>query len=108
MGMLPGNPKIPTADSDSEKMKMNEAIIQSMTIQERAKTAISNSWRCTRTAKHAGVELKDVNALLKQISQMHKIMKSFKGEKGIKKCKHLHHNLTYMSANKNVIEITIS
>jgi signal recognition particle GTPase len=39
MGMLLGKPKIPTADSDSEKMKMNEAIIQSITIQERVKPA---------------------------------------------------------------------
>ncbi|MDR1891051.1 MAG: hypothetical protein LBQ23_02610 [Puniceicoccales bacterium] len=85
MGMHPGKPKIPTADSDNEKMKMNEAIIQSMTIQERAKSAIINSWRRTRIAKGAGVELKDVNALLKQFSQMQKIMKSCKGEKDIEK-----------------------
>ncbi|MDR1173785.1 MAG: signal recognition particle protein [Puniceicoccales bacterium] len=85
MGMLPGMPKMPTPDADGEKMKMTEAIIQSMTIQERAKPSIINSWRRTRIAKGAGVELRDVNALLKQFAHMQKMMKSFKGEKGIKK-----------------------
>ncbi|MDR2778880.1 MAG: signal recognition particle protein [Puniceicoccales bacterium] len=85
IGMIPGMSKTSMPDSDGKKMRMMEAIIQSMTIQERAKPSIIDSWRRTRIAKGAGVELKDVNALLKQFFQMQKMMKSFKGEKGIKK-----------------------
>ncbi|MDR3144058.1 MAG: signal recognition particle protein [Puniceicoccales bacterium] len=85
LGMLPGMAKAKTTGDDSAKMKMTEAIIQSMTMQERAKPNIIDSWRRTRIAKGAGVELRDVNALLKQFAQMQKVMKSFKGEKGARR-----------------------
>jgi signal recognition particle subunit SRP54 len=85
IGMLPGMASANSHTSDSAKMKTGEAIIQSMTIQERTKPSIINSWRRSRIAKGAGVELKDVNSLLKQFFHMQKIMKSFKGEKGAKK-----------------------
>ncbi|MDR1413477.1 MAG: signal recognition particle protein [Puniceicoccales bacterium] len=85
IGMLPGIPKTFSEDGDGGKIKMIEAIIQSMTMKEREKPAIIDSWRRTRIAKGAGVELRDVNALLKQFEQMRKMMKSFKGEKGARR-----------------------
>jgi signal recognition particle subunit SRP54 len=85
MGMLPGMEKAAASSSDHARLKMSEAIIQSMTIQERTKPSIINSWRRSRIAKGAGVELKDVNSLLKQFGQMQKMMKTFRGEKGIRK-----------------------
>jgi signal recognition particle subunit SRP54 len=53
-----------------------------MTIRERRKPNIIDQHRRMSIAKGAGVEMKDVNALLKQFTQMQKMMKSFKGEKG--------------------------
>jgi signal recognition particle subunit SRP54 len=85
MNMLPGMGKSPADDVDNARMKKIEAIIQSMTFQEREKPSIINSFRRARIAKGAGVELRDVNALIKQFEQMQKVMKSFKGTKGAKK-----------------------
>ncbi len=84
MKMIPGMDKQINSDADEKGMKQTEAIIQSMTKQERKKPAIINSFRRARIAKGAGVELKDVNSLLKQFSQMQKMMKSFKGKNGMK------------------------
>lgn len=85
LNMLPGKIKSSATDAENARVKMAEAIIQSMTAKERAKPSLINPWRRARIAKGAGVELKDVNALLKQFGQMQKMMKSFKGEKGMKK-----------------------
>jgi signal recognition particle subunit SRP54 len=89
IGMLPGMGKVGASDSDDAAMKKTEAIIQSMTIQERAKPFCIDSFRRTRIARGAGVELRDVNVLLKQFAQMQKMMKSFKGEKGKKRMQSL-------------------
>ena len=80
----PNLPETFSSAADEKSMKQTEAIIQSMTKQERRKPAIINSCRRARIAKGAGVELKDVNALLKQFSHMQKMMKSFKGKNGMK------------------------
>jgi signal recognition particle subunit SRP54 len=85
INMLPGAAKIAGSADDNKQMKTTEAIIQSMTTGERSKPSIIDSWRRARIANGAGVALKDVNALLKQFTQMQKMMKSFRGEKGIKK-----------------------
>jgi signal recognition particle subunit SRP54 len=85
LGMLPAAAQQHASDCDTKRVKMTEAIIQSMTAQERAKPSLIDSWRRARIAKGAGVELRDVNALLKQFAQMQKVMKSFKGEKGARR-----------------------
>jgi signal recognition particle subunit SRP54 len=85
LNMLPGIGKSPVSNVGNAKMKKTEAIIQSMTMKERAKPSIIDAWRRARIAKGAGVELREVNALLKQFAKMQKMMKSFKGEKGAKK-----------------------
>jgi signal recognition particle subunit SRP54 len=60
-------------------MKRTEAIIQSMTIQERRKPAVLNGNRRIRIAKGAGVKVVEVNQLIKQFEQMQKLMKMMKG-----------------------------
>ena len=84
MRMLPGMSKMPEIDGDDDRLRMTEAIIQSMTKQEKRKPSIINSYRRVRIANGAGVAIKDVNALLKQFAQMQKMMKSFKGKNGAK------------------------
>ncbi|MDR1256101.1 MAG: signal recognition particle protein [Puniceicoccales bacterium] len=84
MKMFPGAAPMGVAEHDNGQLKRAQAIIQSMTIQERRKPGIVDQHRRMRIARGAGVEMKEVNALLKQFSQMQKMMKSFKGEKGRK------------------------
>ena len=60
-------------------MVRTEAIIKSMTRQERKKPDILNDSRRQRIAKGAGVKIVEVNQLLKQFQQMQKMMKMMKG-----------------------------
>ena len=66
-------------------MKQMEAIIQSMTPQERRKPDVINGSRKRRIAAGAGVQIQDVNRLLKQHSQMEKMMKKLATPSGITK-----------------------
>jgi signal recognition particle subunit SRP54 len=84
MKMLPGAAPANVSERDNEQIKKIQSIIQSMTIQERRKPSIIDQHRRMRIARGAGVEIRDVGALLKQFVQMQKMMKSFKGEKGRK------------------------
>ncbi len=79
MGMMPGmsGAQLPV-DADAQ-MKRTEAIIQSMTVQERRKPGILNGNRRMRIAKGAGVKVLEVNQLIKQFEQMQKMMKMMKG-----------------------------
>ena len=60
---------------DEKAMARNEAIIYSMTKEERTKPEILNVARKTRIAKGAGVDISDVNRLVKQFEQSRKMMK---------------------------------
>ena len=66
-------------DGAEKQMARTEAIIKSMTIQERRNPTLLNGTRRMRIAKGAGVKVVDVNQLLKQFQQMQKVMKMFKG-----------------------------
>jgi signal recognition particle subunit SRP54 len=79
MGMMPGMSGVELPGDADKQMKRTEAIIQSMTIQERRKPGILNGNRRVRIAKGAGVELIEVNRLIKQFEQMQKFMKMMKG-----------------------------
>ncbi len=79
MGMMPGMSGVQLPDDSERQMKRTEAIIQSMTLQERRKPAILNGNRRIRIAKGAGVKVLEVNQLLKQFEQMQKLMKMMKG-----------------------------
>ncbi|HVT74691.1 MAG TPA: signal recognition particle protein [Lacunisphaera sp.] len=79
MGMMPGMSGVELPGDADKQMKRTEAIIQSMTIQERRKPSILNGNRRIRIAKGAGVKVVEVNQLLKQFEQMQKFMKMMKG-----------------------------
>ena len=79
MGLMPGMSGVQLPDDSDKQMKRTEAIIQSMTIQERRKPGVLNGNRRIRIAKGAGVKVLEVNQLLKQFEQMQKMMKMMKG-----------------------------
>ncbi len=83
MGMLPGVGKaIKDVDINDDAFKHIEAIIHSMTPEERRRPSIINMPRKTRIAKGAGRKIEDVNALMKQFDQMGKMMKMMQGPQG--------------------------
>ena len=62
-------------DIDNDSFKHIEAIIQSMTVEERSRPSLINGSRRKRIARGSGTEVKDVNNLLSQFMQMKKAMK---------------------------------
>ena len=92
MNMLPGlggmgglgKGKMPDIDTDDAEQKMArvEAIIYSMTIKERQNPDIITPQRKRRIAAGAGVDISEVNKMMKQFEQMRKMMKSFPGMMG--------------------------
>ena len=66
---------------DEKMLEKNKAIIQSMTAKERANPDIINGSRRQRIAKGAGVQVSDVNVLLKQFNQSKEMMKMLKNPK---------------------------
>ncbi len=87
MGMMPGvSPSaLKDAKFDENIIKKTEAIILSMTPEEREKPDIINYSRKTRIAKGSGSTVEDINRLLKQFEAVSKLMKQFSGAKGAKK-----------------------
>jgi signal recognition particle subunit SRP54 len=79
MGMMPGMSGMQVPDDAEQQMGRTEAIIKSMTLQERRKPEILNGNRRLRIANGAGVKVLEVNQLLKQFQQMQKMMKMLKG-----------------------------
>ena len=80
--LLPGMNKamqgIDLEDSE-KKMKQVKSIIQSMTFKERANPKLMNPSRKKRIAQGAGVDIAEVNKLVKQFEEMQKMMKQFGG-----------------------------
>lgn len=77
LGMIPGVGKsIKNADIPEDAFKHIEAIIQSMTKDERGNPALINGSRRKRIAKGCGRPVQEVNQLLKQFGQMKKMMKT--------------------------------
>ena len=77
LGMLPGMNRIPQdAVPDDKALKRIEAIIQSMTAEERDKPHVINGSRRRRIALGSGTTVQDINKLMKQFEQMQKMMKS--------------------------------
>ncbi len=93
MGMMPGlgmgAGKMPEIDTDEaeKSMKRVEAIIHSMTPKERTNPNLLNPSRKNRIAKGAGVDVAEVNRLVKQFEQMKKMMKQMPGMMGGKRGK---------------------
>lgn len=87
LGMLPGmGAKADAlAEVDDKQVARIEAIVLSMSAQERANPSILNPSRKNRIAKGAGVDIAEVNRIVKQFDQMKKMMKSMSGLTGGKK-----------------------
>ncbi len=85
--MIPGvNSKaLEGVDFDDKRFKHIEAIIQSMTVEERENRVKISPKRKERIAKGSGTSMTEVNGLLKQFEQMQKMMKQFAGGKANKK-----------------------
>jgi signal recognition particle subunit SRP54 len=79
--MLPGMNNVEIGDKEESAIGRHEAIILSMTKEERRLPRILGGSRRKRIADGAGVQIKDVNQLIKQFSQMQKMMKKMKGGK---------------------------
>ena len=87
LGMMPGvnAGSLKNAQVDEKQMARIEAIILSMTPEERLKPEIINGSRRKRIAKGCGMGVEDVNRLLKQFDQMKKLMKQLTGKNMMKK-----------------------
>lgn len=79
-GMIPGMGKaLKDVELDDNVFKQTEAIIYSMTLQERKNPDIIDVRRKTRIANGSGTTIQDVNKLLKQFGEMRKMMKMVAG-----------------------------
>ncbi len=82
--LIPGmGKKLPMANVDPKRMKHVEAIILSMTPQERRRPEILNGSRRARIARGSGRSVAEVNRLLKQFKDMQKMMKQMRNMQGL-------------------------
>lgn len=86
LGMMPGmnNKALKDLKVDEKQMVYVEAIIQSMTRQERLNPSIINAGRRQRIAKGSGTSVQQVNQILKQFESVKKMMKMFSNPKAMK------------------------
>jgi signal recognition particle subunit SRP54 len=76
LGMLPGMGNLKDLSVDEKQMKRVEAIVLSMTLDERTKPDLINARRRQRIARGSGVSVTEVNDLLNRFGQMRKMMKN--------------------------------
>lgn len=77
VSMIPGmNKQLGDVEIDDNTLKPIEAIINSMTLEERRKPDLINGSRRKRIATGSGTSVREVNDLLKQFNQMKKMMKT--------------------------------
>ena len=81
LGMLPGmnSKQLAGASIDEKQMARIEAMILSMTLEERTHPEIINGSRRKRISQGSGTSVEDINKLLRQFDQMKKMMKQFSG-----------------------------
>jgi signal recognition particle subunit SRP54 len=85
LGMLPGMSNVQGLSIDEKQLKRTEAIVLSMTNEERARPDILNARRRQRIARGSGTTVTQVNDLLRRFDQMRKIMKNAGKMKGMLK-----------------------
>jgi signal recognition particle subunit SRP54 len=91
LGMLPGMSNVQGLSFDEKQLKRTEAIVLSMTNEERARPDILNARRRQRIARGSGCTVTEVNDLLRRFDQMRKMMKSAgKMKKMLKGLQQLH------------------
>ena len=76
LGMLPGMSNVQGFSIDEKQLKRTEAIVLSMTSEERTRPGILNARRRQRIARGSGCSVTEVNDLLRRFDQMRKMMKS--------------------------------
>ena len=76
LGMLPGVSNVPGLSVDEKQLGRIEAIVLSMTLEERARPDILNGRRRQRIARGSGRSVTEVNDLLQRFNQMRKLMKN--------------------------------
>jgi len=76
LGMLPGMSNVQGLSFDEKQLKRTEAIVLSMTSEERTRPDILNARRRQRIARGSGSTVTEVNDLLRRFGQMRKMMKS--------------------------------
>jgi signal recognition particle subunit SRP54 len=85
MGMLPGMSKVPLGEAQvDQQLPRIEAMIRSMTAQERNDPSLINGSRRRRIAVGSGTSVQEVNKLVKQFHEVRKLVKSMSGGKGAK------------------------
>ncbi|NLJ99919.1 MAG: signal recognition particle protein [Clostridia bacterium] len=89
MGMVPGMGQMKNLQMDERDLIKIEAIIQSMTREERENPEIFNSSRKRRVSRGSGTKVQDVNRLLRQFTQIQKMMHKFGSAAGGKKAKRM-------------------
>jgi signal recognition particle subunit SRP54 len=76
LGMIPGMSNVKGLSVDEKQLKRIEAIVLSMTLEERANPDILNARRRQRIARGSGTSVTEVNDLLQRFGQMRKLMKN--------------------------------
>jgi signal recognition particle subunit SRP54 len=76
LGMLPGMSNVPGLSVDDKQIRRVEAIVLSMTLEERSRPDILNARRRQRIARGSGRTVTEVNDLLQRFNQMRKLMKN--------------------------------
>ncbi len=85
LNMIPGMNQLAKqlpAEATEKSLQVTEAIIQSMTRQERRDPKILNASRRRRIARGSGTSVQEVNQLLRQFTQMQQMMKQMQGGRG--------------------------
>src|SRR5205823_5653697 len=91
LGMLPGMSNLPGPSVDDRQLRRIEAIVLSMTPQERTRPDILNARRRQRIARGSGRTVTEVNDLLQRFNQMRKLMKNAgKMKRKLKELQRLH------------------
>jgi signal recognition particle subunit SRP54 len=85
LGMLPGMSNVQGLSIDEKQLKRTEAIVLSMTKEERTRPNILNARRRQRIARGSGSTVTEVNDLLRRFDQMRKLMKNAGKMKGMLK-----------------------
>jgi signal recognition particle subunit SRP54 len=76
LGMIPGMGNVPGLSIDEKQLKRTEAIVLSMTSEERTRPEILNARRRQRIARGSGSTVTEVNDLIRRFDQMRKLMKN--------------------------------
>jgi len=76
LGMLPGMSNVQGLSIDEKQLKRTEAIVLSMTSEERTRPEILNARRRQRIARGSGSTVTEVNDLIRRFDQMKKMMKN--------------------------------